>query len=279
MVAEPLSSARTEPLVQVQGLSQCYTQRRPLSPQTFRVQALDQVDLIVPCGSTVALVGESGSGKSALARCLMRLEQPSGGQIWFEGKNLLGLSQQELFPLRRQMQLILQDPASAFNPRLSAAEVVAEPLVIHGVGNKKEQREQALHLMEQVGLLANWGNRLPLELSGGQRQRLAIARALSLRPKFLILDEALSALDLLIQAQIVNLLLELQASRSLTYLFISHDLGLAGHFADEVAVIHRGRIVEHARTADLFTNPQHPQTQALLASMPVVQTEFASLFS
>ena len=260
-----------EPLVRVQGLSKRYLQRRWFSREKFLVQALDNVELTIARGCTLALVGESGSGKSTLARCLARLEEPSSGEIWYEGRNLLDLSPQQLLPFRRQIQLIFQDPASALNPRLSAVEIVAEPLAIQQCGTKKERHQRALELMEQVGLPPQWGDRLPLEFSGGQRQRLAIARALALEPKFLVLDEALSGLDLSLQAQIVNLLLELQALHSLTYLYISHDLSLVGHIADEVAVMHQGKIVERARTSELFSHPQHPQTRALLAAIPMLE--------
>src|SRR5258708_2629700 len=176
------------PLVDVRALSQSYVRRQPLTDKKIRVQALDRVDLAIPQGSTIALVGQSGSGKSTLARCLMCLEEPSSGEILFEGKDLLAMSRAELFAVRRKMQLILQDPASAFNPRFSSAETVAEPLVIQGLGTKGERREKAIHFMQRVGLLPEWAGKLPLELSGGQRQRLAIARALVLEPKFLILD-------------------------------------------------------------------------------------------
>ncbi len=260
-----------EPLVHVQGLSKRYLQRRWFSREKFLVQALDNVELTIARGCTLALVGESGSGKSTLARCLARLEEPSSGEIWYEGRNLLDLSPQQLLPFRRQIQLIFQDPASALNPRLSAVEIVAEPLAIQQCGTKKERHQRALELMEQVGLPPQWRDRLPLEFSGGQRQRLAIARALALEPKFLILDEALSGLDLSLQAQIVNLLLELQALHSLTYLYISHDLSLVGHIADEVAVMHQGKIVERARTSELFAHPQHPHTRALLAAIPMLE--------
>ncbi len=272
MAAEkPTQTAKAAALVHIHGLSKHYVQRRWFSRDKFLVQAIDNVELTIPSGSTLALVGESGSGKSTLARCLARLEEPSSGEIWFDGRNLLALSAGELLPVRQQIQLIFQDPTAALNPRLSAAEVIAEPLVILGRGTKKERRQGALELMEQVGLAPQWADRLPLELSGGQRQRLAIARALVLQPKFLILDEALSGLDLSIQAQIVNLLLELQASHSLTYLYISHDLSLIGHLANEVVVMHQGKIVERARTSELFGNPQHPHTRALLAASPTLQ--------
>ena len=265
-----------KPLIEARNLSQRYTQRQAVTGKTLRIPALDCVDLSIAPGASLALVGQSGSGKSTLARCLMRLEEPSEGEIWFEGRNLLAMSRAELFAVRRRMQLILQDPASGFNPRLDAAEIVAEPLLIQGLGTRQARREKALHFIQKAGLLPEWAGKLPLELSGGQRQRLAIARALVMEPEFLIFDEALSGLDLSIQAQIVNLLIELRAAHSLTYLFITHDLALAGVLAEEIAVMHEGHIVERARTPELFTNARHPASQALLASMTVAQTGVAS---
>lgn len=273
MEAEQLTqTAKAEPLVRVRGLSKRYLQRRWFSREKFLVLALNNVDLTIPSGRILALVGESGSGKSTLARCIARLEQPSSGEVWFDGQDLFALNPRKLLPLRRQIQLIFQDPAAALNPRLSAIEIVAEPLAIHQDGTKKERHRRALELMEQVGLSRQWGDKVPLEFSGGQRQRLAIARALALEPKFLVLDEALSGLDLSIQAQIVNLLLELQAQYSLTYLYISHDLNLVRHFADEITVMYQGKIVERARTSQLFANPQHPHSRALLAAIPVLES-------
>ena len=263
-------AGKPAPLVRVRGLSKKYVQRRRFSRKKFVVSALDNVDLSIPVGFTLALVGQSGSGKSTLARCLVRLEEPSSGQIWFKDKNLLALTTLELRPVRAQIQLIFQGPAATFSPRFSTVQVVAEPLDIQRRGTAQERRQRALKLMDQVGLPARFRDRMPHELSGGQRQRLAIARALALEPEFLILDEALSGLDLSIQAQILNLLLELQALYALTYLYISHDLRLVGHIADEVAVMHQGRIVERGVTRELFSSPRHPLTRALLASLPQV---------
>lgn len=272
MGAEQRIRAETAaPLVHVEDLYKSYVQRRWLARQQFVVRALDGVHLTIRAGTTLALVGESGSGKSTLARCLVRLEEPDSGRIWFDGKDLLLLDQEELRAARRKIQLIFQDPSAALNPRLRASEIVAEPLAVHQMGDRRERRERSLALMEQVSLSPQWARRSPAEFSGGQRQRLAIARALALEPKLLILDEALSALDLSIQAQIVNLLLELQASRALTYLYITHDLSLIGHLADEVAVMHHGRIVERATPQELVRFPRHAHTQALVAAMPALQ--------
>jgi ABC-type dipeptide/oligopeptide/nickel transport system ATPase subunit len=208
---------------------------------------------------------------------LIGVEKPTSGEILFDGKDILKLPRAEHVSICKKIQLIFQDPASAFNPRFTAAELVEEPLQIHRLGCRAEQRERGLFLMEQVGLQREWSEKLALELSGGQRQRLAIARALALQPELLILDEALSGSDLSIQAQIVNLLIELQERHSLTYLLITHDLVLAGHLADEIAVMYQGRIAEQARTSNLFTNPKHAESRSLLAALPIVQTEFALL--
>lgn len=271
MAAEQTSPEVASTLLRVKGLRKFYEQRRWLSRRRFVVPAVDGVDLTIARGTTLALVGESGSGKSTLARCLVRLEEPTAGEIWYDGKNLLLLSRAELRPIQGQIQLIFQDPAAALNPRLTALEIVVEPLLVQGRGTRRERRERGLALMEKVGLLSQWAERPAAEFSGGQRQRLAIARALALEPRLLILDEALSALDLSVQAQIVNLLLELQASRGLTYLYITHDLSLVGHLADEMAVMQRGRIVERASARELLRHPQHAHTRALVAAVPRVE--------
>jgi ABC-type glutathione transport system ATPase component len=268
MVVEAASGVDDAPrLMRARNLSKRYVQRRWLSRKSFLITALDDVSFTLTRGSTLAVIGESGSGKSTLARCLARLEQPDSGEIWFEGNNLLTMNSREMFSVRRRMQLIFQESALALNPRFSASEIVEEPLRIQFATKRKERRERALALMELVALRRSLAARSIRDLSGGQRQRLAIARALALEPSLLILDEALSGLDVSTQAQIANLLLELQASLSLAYLLISHDLGLAGNLADEIAVMHQGRIVEQRATADLFSSPQHPQTRMLLASV------------
>jgi peptide/nickel transport system ATP-binding protein len=263
---------RSEPLVRVEHLSKHYVQRRPLTRAKFTVHALDDASLTIRRGTTLALIGESGSGKSTLSRCLALLEKPSGGAIWFAGENLVELTPRELFPLRRRIQLIFQDPTSALNPRLSAAEIVAEPLAIQSEGTKVWRHRRALELMEQVGLPAQWEHKRPLEFSGGQRQRLAIARALALEPQLLILDEALSSLDLANQEMLLELLADLQAAHSLTYLHISHDLRLVSQCADEVAVMNERTIVEQKSAPELFANPEHPYTRELLAAMPSLES-------
>jgi ABC-type glutathione transport system ATPase component len=242
----------TGALLRAVNLSVRYTRGGWLS-RRHSVEALRGVDVEVRAGSTVALVGASGSGKSTLARCLACHEKPNSGEIWFAGTNLVGLSQKELAPFRPQIQLIFQEPDASLNPRFTAIEIVSEPFLVAGLGTKSERRERALELMELVGLTAHLGSSLPSELSGGQRRRLAIARALALEPRLLILDEALTGLDLSTRAQISNLLLKLQGLYSLTYLCISHDFGLVTHLADQVVLLDRGRIVEGG-APELVTN-------------------------
>jgi peptide/nickel transport system ATP-binding protein len=253
-------------LLRVRDLRRRYARGGWLARNRSQVEALRGVDLEVRADSVLALIGASGSGKSTLARCLACLEKPDSGEIWFAGRNLVSLGEDELIPFRRQIQLIFQDPATSLNPRLNALEIVSEPLRVARLGRRRERQERALELMELVGLSADWAHRLPFEFSGGQRRRLALARALALEPKLLILDEALTGLDLSVQAQVANLLLELQAARALTYLCISHDLSLVTHLADEVGVFHDGRVVEAASVAEWLASPRSPQGRELLAA-------------
>jgi ABC-type glutathione transport system ATPase component len=261
-----------QPLLRVQHLGKSYVQRHGVTNAKFAVPAFADVSLTVELGTTLAIVGESGAGKSSLARCLALLEKPDHGEIWFEGVNLLSLGRKALLPMRRQIQMIFQVPASALNPRLTAAEIIAEPLLIQGRVTGAQRRIRSLEAMEQVGLSREWEGKTAMEFSGGQRQRLAIARALVLEPKLLILDEALSNLDIANQEMILDLLGRLQAEHALTYIHISHDLRLVSRFADEVAVIHEGKIVEHGETVNLFADPKHAYTQELLAAMPSLES-------
>ncbi len=254
-------------LVRVSGLCKEYTRSRGVFGPKLRIPALDRVDLEIREGTTLALVGESGSGKSTLARCVALLEPPDSGRIWFHGRDITCL-RKPLKALRREIQLVFQDPASSLNPRHTVAEIIEEPIAVQQMGTARERRLKVLEVMELVGLPPSAGGRLPMDLSGGQRQRVAIARALTLQPMLLILDEATSGLDLSVQAQIINVLLEFQEARSLTYLFITHDLGLASYLADEIAIMDRGKIVEKARCGDLFAGAHHPKTQRLLDSIP-----------
>jgi peptide/nickel transport system ATP-binding protein len=259
--------ADADVLVSVRSLSKHYVQKRPFSGKRFRVDALSGVTLTIRRDTTIALVGESGAGKSTLARCLALLEKPTHGEIWIEGFDVGGFTRKELFRSRRLVQLIFQDPASALNPRMTAAEIIAEPLEIQREGAKADRRARATDLMGKVGLPTDSASRRPLEFSGGQRQRLAIARSLALQPKLLILDEAFSNLDLATREDLLRLLRDLQARHGLTYLFISHDLRLVSDLADEVAVMNEGRIVEQQATAKLFAHPEHEYTRALLSAM------------
>jgi ABC-type glutathione transport system ATPase component len=261
-------------LVRTRGLSKQYVERSPFSREKFVIDAFIDVDLEIVPGCLTALVGESGSGKSTLASCLAMLEKPDRGGIWFEGDEVSRCEAGELAALRPKIQMVFQDSAGALNPRFSAGEIIAEPLEIQGRGTVKTLRARACELMEEVGLSPDSVDRRPMEFSGGQRQRLAIARAIALKPAFLILDESLSGLDLSTQAQILNLLLDLQATHSLTYLLISHDLSLVGQVADFVAVMHQGRIVEQGTPQDIFSTPQHTHTRALLSSCRMIESAF-----
>jgi ABC-type glutathione transport system ATPase component len=261
-------------LMRTRGLGKRYLQRSPFSQQSFAIAALVNVDFEIAPGCLTALVGESGSGKSTLASCLAMMEKPDSGEIWFEGNEISHWSKRKLAPLRPKIQLVFQDSAGALDPRFSAAQIIEEPLEIQRRESRQALRARARELMEEVGLSPDWANRSPLQLSGGQRQRLAIARAIALKPSLLILDESLSGLDLSTQAQILNLLLDLKAARSLTVLLISHDLSLVGQVADFVAVMHQGRIVESGSTRQVLASAQHPQTGKLLASVRVLEAAF-----
>jgi ABC-type glutathione transport system ATPase component len=256
-----------QPLIRVESVSKYYRHGRVLSSGHF-VPALNGVSLSIAPKSTLALVGESGSGKSTLALCIACLERPSSGKIWFGGRDIAALDENQMRTIRPQIQLIFQDPASSLNPRFTALEIVTEPLILQRRWKRGQMREQGFALLERVGLSAKMASRKTGEFSGGQRQRLAIARALSLEPKILILDEALSALDCSTQARITNLLLELQSSFALTYLFITHDLAMAAHIADEIAVMNRGRIVEQGVPQKLLDYPEHEATRCLVAATP-----------
>jgi ABC-type glutathione transport system ATPase component len=261
------SNATTQPLVRVENLVKCYSKKKFVGPGE-QVRALAGVSFPISRGTTLAIVGESGSGKSTLAFCLACLEAPTSGNIWFEETDLSGLKEKDRRVVRRQIQLIFQDPANSFNPGWRVREILTEPLVVQGALGHDEMASRARVLLEQVGLPPGLGEKLPSELSGGQRQRLAIARALTLGPKLLILDEALSALDCSVQAQIVNVLMDLQASLGMTYLFISHDLAMAGYLADEIAVMSRGKIVEQGAPEGILTQPESRITRELLAAVP-----------
>jgi ABC-type oligopeptide transport system ATPase subunit len=234
-----------------------------------RVAAVDDVSFSIGQGETFGLVGESGSGKTTTGRCMLRLIEPTSGTIRFRGENVLEFSRSRLRRARRDMQIVFQDPYSSLNPRMRAGQIVEEPLIIHELGSRAERRDRVAELFRLVGLNPAHLDRYPREFSGGQRQRIGLARALALNPSFVILDEPVSALDVSIQAQIVNLLMDLQQRLALTYLFIAHDLRLVEHICNRVAVMYLGRIVEMGPAASLFAAPQHPYTRALLSAIPV----------
>ena len=255
------------PLLEVENLVKTYSRKQFAGPRE-EVRALASVSFSIFRGTTLALVGESGSGKSTLALCLACLEKPTSGLIRFEGSDLLRLGERDLRAIRPKVQMIFQDPASSFNPRWKVLEILAEPLAFEGTRGRDEMRSRAHVLLQQTGLSSDLGEKLPIELSGGQRQRLAIARALMLDPELLILDEALSALDCSVQAQIANLLVELQSARGLTYLFITHDMAMAAHLADEIAVMSKGRMVEKGLPDQVLKQPENEITRELLAAVP-----------
>ena len=265
--------SRAEPLLRVLGVSKQYV-RGSLWRGRSSVQALKEVDLEIRERQTLALVGASGSGKSTLARCVTRLEYPDAGQIWLDGTDIAQLHSRELRPFRPQIQMIFQDASTSMNPRFSAAEVIEEPLRIQGTC-RSERQAIAEAMVKEVALSPDWLLRPINEFSGGQRKRLALARALVLQPKLLVLDEAFSELDLSTQAQIASLLLELHATRSLSYLLISHDLALAAHMADVIAVMSEGRIVETGASQQVVADPGQAETRRLLASTRTAESSFA----
>lgn len=233
------------------------------------VRAVDGVSLTIRKGETFGLVGESGCGKSTTGRCILRLIEPTSGEVWFQGEDLLKVASDELRRLRRDMQIIFQDPYSSLNPRMTVGQIVEEPLIVHRITDRRARRARAAELLGLVGLEASHSSRYPHEFSGGQRQRIGIARALALNPKFIVCDEPVSALDVSVQAQVVNLLQDLQEQLGLTYLFISHGLSVVEHISSRVGIMYLGKLVETATSADIFHNPAHPYTQALLSSIPV----------
>lgn len=265
---------KRRPLVQAERLSKYFPVRKGLLGKTQFLRAVDGVSLYVRHGETLGLVGESGCGKSTLGRSILRLTEPTYGRLLFDNKDITHLSQRELRPLRRRMQIVFQDPYSSLNPRMTVRAIVGEALSIHKLANTKEEREKRIiELLDRVGLQRTALDRYPHEFSGGQRQRIGIARALAVEPEFIVCDEPISALDVSIQAQIVNLLLDLQDELGLSYLFISHDLKVVEYMAHRVAVMYLGRIVEVAPARELYERRHHPYTRALLSAIPVPDPE------
>ncbi|NLY93710.1 MAG: dipeptide ABC transporter ATP-binding protein [Myxococcales bacterium] len=258
-------------LVEVEHLSKRFVAKRSLWGRALRhVHAVEDVSLYVKEGETLSLVGESGCGKSTLGRCILRLHEPTSGSVKFRGIEITKLPPRELRTLRREMQIIFQDPHGSLNPRMTVRQTLAEPLRVHGiVTSKGEEEDRVAELMRRVGLRPELMNRYPHEFSGGQKQRIGIARALTVSPKFIVADEPISALDVSIQAQIVNLMRDLQEELGLSYLFIAHDLAIVEYLSHRVAVMYLGRIVEEAAARDLYREPKHPYTQALLSAAPV----------
>lgn len=256
------------PLLEVRHLVKEFTRKKGLFGKATAVRAVDDVSFTIERGETFGLVGESGSGKTTTGRCILRLIEPTSGEVIFDGRDVLALSRTEMRAARRQMQIVFQDPYSSLNPRMRVSDIVEEPLIIHKLGSKAERRERVRELFGLVGLNPDHLQRYPHEFSGGQRQRIGLARALALNPSLVIADEPVSALDVSVQAQVVNLLMDLQQRLQLTYLFVAHDLRLVEHICGRVAVMYLGRIVEMGETAKLFASPQHPYTRALLSAIP-----------
>jgi oligopeptide transport system ATP-binding protein len=258
------------PLIEVTSLKKYFPIKKGvLAREVGRVHAVDDVSLAVSEGETLGLVGESGCGKSTLGRCIVRLYEPTSGDIVFDGHSIARLKNRSLRPLRREMQMIFQDPYASLNPRKRVGTIISDPLRIHGMGDRKERKEKVEELLRTVGLSPEHYNRFPHEFSGGQRQRIGVARALALRPKLIVADEPVSALDVSIQAQMVNLLGELQDEFRLTYIFIAHDLGVVRHVSDRIAVMYLGKLVELSPAEELYTRPIMPYTEALLSAVPV----------
>lgn len=258
------------PLLQVKHLKKYFPVRKGIfSKRIGWVQAVEEISFHLHSGETLGLVGESGCGKTTVGRCILRLLEPDAGEIWFEGEDLLRIDAESLRKVRARLQIIFQDPYSSLNPRMTAGEIIAEPIRNHTRCSRKEIQDQVSFLMDKVGLHPEQAHRFPHEFSGGQRQRIGIARALALHPRLIICDEPVSALDVSIQAQVINLLVNLQEEMGLSYLFIAHDLSVVEHISDRVAVMYLGKIVELAKDTVLYSSPKHPYTEALLSAVPI----------
>jgi len=259
-----MSEATNTPLLDVRGLKKYFKTKRGM------LHAVDDVSFTIGRGKTLGIVGESGCGKSTLGRAILRLLEPNGGQVFFEGQDVAALSGEQMRLKRRDMQIIFQDPFSSLNPRKTISQTIAEPLKLNKIITDKNKRmEKVLEIMDIVGLAERLVNTYPHELDGGRRQRIGVARALALEPKFIVCDEPVSALDVSIQAQVLNLMKELQSKLGLTYMFITHDLSVVNHFSDDIGVMYLGRMIEKAPAEELFANPVHPYTKALLSAIPI----------
>ena len=264
------AAGANQPVLEVTDLKKHFPVRKGLLRRTVGyVYAVDGISFSIGQGETLGLVGESGCGKTTAGRAVLRLIEPSAGSVKVEGTEITGLGKAEMRPYRRQMQIVFQDPFSSLNPRMTAGDIVGEPLLVHGVARRRERADQVAALFERVGLRPAQMVNFPHQFSGGQRQRIGIARALALGPKLIVGDEPVSALDVSIQAQVINLMQDLQRERQLSYLFISHNLAVVEHISHRIAVMYLGRIVEHADTRSIFTRAQHPYTEALLSAVPV----------
>jgi oligopeptide transport system ATP-binding protein len=266
-----MSSNGNAPLLEIDHLVKHFPIKSGIliDHEVARVQAVDDVSLSINEGETLGLVGESGCGKTTLCRALLQLIRPTSGSVRFEGRELIGLRRRDMRPLRREMQMIFQDPYASLNPRKRVGQIVGDPLRLQGLASGSELKRQVQELLERVGLSSEHFNRYPHEFSGGQRQRIGIARALAPKPKLIVADEPVSALDVSIQAQIINLLDDLQDEFKLTYIFVAHDLGVVRHVSDRIAVMYLGKIVETAPADQLYANPVHPYTVALLSAVPI----------
>ena len=257
-------------LLEVRDLAMHFPIKKGLMNATVgHVYAVDGVDLHIKSGETLGLVGESGCGKTTVGRCILRLYEPTRGQVFFEGREVLGMPPQELLGVRRNMQMIFQDPYSSLNPRMRVRNMLGEVLKVHNIIPAQERRDRVAELLREVGLQPEHGSRYPHEFSGGQRQRIGIARALAMQPKLVVADEPVSALDVSIQAQVINLLDRLKEKHGLSYLIVAHDLSVVEHVSDHIAVMYLGRLVEVASDKELYTNPKHPYTQALMTAVPM----------